>query len=85
MPTTLLRTGAIHGPYYCTPRELYFVKRNLDGRPHRVLSYGGQSRFHPASVHNIAVRLAAARPGTRALNAVDPDAAEDAWLAGRSA
>ncbi|MFJ1970253.1 NAD-dependent epimerase/dehydratase family protein [Streptomyces sp. NPDC087903] len=76
LPTTLLRAGAIHGPHCLTPRELYFVKRHLDGRRRRVLAFGGRSRFHPASVHNIAelIRLAAARPGTRALNAVDPDA-----------
>ncbi|MEV6381835.1 NAD(P)-dependent oxidoreductase [Streptomyces sp. NPDC051773] len=76
LPTTLLRAGAVHGPHGRTPRELYFVKRNLDGRASRVLAHGGASRFHPASVHNIAelIRLAAARPGSRALNAVDPDA-----------
>ncbi|MFG2343200.1 NAD-dependent epimerase/dehydratase family protein [Streptomyces phaeochromogenes] len=76
LPTTLLRAGAIHGPHCRTPRELYFVKRNLDGRRRRVLAYGGESRFHPASVHIIAelVRLAARRPGARVLNAVDPDA-----------
>ncbi|KOG38601.1 reductase [Streptomyces resistomycificus] len=76
LPATLLRAGAIHGPHCRTPRELYFVKRNLDGRPRRVIAFGGESRFHPASVHNIAelIRLAAARPGTRVLNAVDPDA-----------
>ncbi|MFF3377306.1 NAD-dependent epimerase/dehydratase family protein [Streptomyces sp. NPDC002680] len=84
LPTTLLRAGAIHGPYCRTPRELYFVKRNLDGRRRRVLAYGGASRFHPASVHNIAelVRLAAARPGARALNAVDPEAPTVAEIAG---
>lgn len=83
LPTTLLRAGAIHGPYCGTPRELYFVKRNLDGRKRRVLAYGGLSRFHPASVHNIAelIRLAAAQPGTRALNAVDPDAPTVAEIA----
>ncbi|MCX3061055.1 NAD-dependent epimerase/dehydratase family protein, partial [Streptomyces beihaiensis] len=75
MPVTLLRAGAVHGPYSRTPRELYFVKRNLDGRRTRVLAYGGRSRFHPTSVANVAelVRLAAARPGTRVLNAADPD------------
>ncbi|ELP71262.1 NAD-dependent epimerase/dehydratase family protein [Streptomyces turgidiscabies] len=84
LPTTLLRAGAIHGPYCRTPRELYFVKRNLDGRRRRVLPYGGASRFHPASVHNIAelIRLAAARPGTRALNAVDAEAPTVAEIAG---
>lgn len=83
LPTTLLRAGAIHGPHCRTPRELYFVKRNLDGRTRRVLPFGGGSRFHPASVHNIAelIRLAAARPGTRALNAVDPDAPTVAEIA----
>ncbi|MEV2211910.1 NAD(P)-dependent oxidoreductase [Streptomyces sp. NPDC050997] len=83
LPTTLLRAGAIHGPHCMTPRELYFVKRNLDGRPRRVLSYGGESRFHPASVHNLAelIRLAAARPGARVLNAVDPDAPTVAEIA----
>ncbi|MET7452809.1 NAD-dependent epimerase/dehydratase family protein [Streptomyces sp. NPDC005574] len=83
LPTTLLRAGAIHGPHCLTPRELYFVKRNVDGRRRRVLAFGGRSRFHPASVHNIAelIRLAAAKPGTRALNAVDPDAPTVAGIA----
>ncbi|MGW2284904.1 NAD-dependent epimerase/dehydratase family protein [Streptomyces phaeochromogenes] len=83
LPATLLRAGAIHGPHCRTPRELYFVKRNLDGRRRRVLAYGGESRFHPASVHNIAelVRLAARKPGARVLNAVDPDAPTVAEIA----
>ncbi|MEV7192343.1 NAD-dependent epimerase/dehydratase family protein [Streptomyces sp. NPDC093510] len=76
LPVTLLRAGAIYGPYCRTPRELYFVKRNLDGRRTRVLAHGGLSRFHPVSVHNIAelIRLAAGRPGSRVLNAGDPEA-----------
>ncbi|MEU3790145.1 NAD-dependent epimerase/dehydratase family protein [Streptomyces fructofermentans] len=84
LPTTLLRAGAVHGPYCRTPRELYFVKRNLDGRARRVLAYGGGSRFHPVSVHTLAelIRLAAVRPGSRALNAVDPDAPTVAEIAG---
>ncbi|MEV1021963.1 NAD(P)-dependent oxidoreductase [Streptomyces sp. NPDC050264] len=75
LPTTLLRASAVYGPHCRTPRELYFVKRNLDGRRTRVLAYGGESRFHPVSVHNLAelVRLAAARPGSRVLNGSDPD------------
>ncbi|GAA2341511.1 NAD(P)-dependent oxidoreductase [Streptomyces kunmingensis] len=74
LPTTLLRGGAVYGPHCRTPRELYFVKRNLDGRRTRVLAYGGESRFHPASASNMAelVRLAAARPGSRVLNGADP-------------
>ncbi|MCZ9347818.1 NAD(P)-dependent oxidoreductase, partial [Streptomyces sp. TRM76130] len=57
--------------------------RNLDGRRRRVLAYGGASRFHPAGVRNVAevIRLAAARPGSRVLNAVDPDAPTVAEIA----
>ncbi|NUK49810.1 NAD-dependent epimerase/dehydratase family protein [Streptomyces lunaelactis] len=75
LPVTLLRAGAIHGPYCRTPRELYFVKRAVDGRPVRVLAYGGRSRFHPVHVSNLAelIRLAALRPGSRVLNAGDPE------------
>ncbi|MER5310527.1 NAD-dependent epimerase/dehydratase family protein [Streptomyces sp. NPDC002773] len=76
LPTTLLRAGAVHGPYCPGPRELWFVKRVLDGRPWRPLAYGGTSRFHPAHVDNLAelVRLAAAKPGSRVLNGADPEA-----------
>ncbi|WP_307624036.1 NAD(P)-dependent oxidoreductase [Streptomyces sp. V3I7] len=76
LPTTLLRAGAIHGPLSPLPRELYFVKRNLDGRGTRVLAHRGESRFHPVSARNIAelIRLAAARPASRVLNAGDPQA-----------
>lgn len=76
LPVTLLRAGAVHGPYCRTPRELYFVKRAVDGRTRRVLAYGGSSRFHPVHVSNVAelIRLAALRPGSRVLNAADPQA-----------
>ena len=83
LPSTLLRAGAIHGPHSPLPRELYFVKRVLDGRRVRVLAYGGASRFHPVHAANIAelVRLAAHRPGSRALNAGDPAAPTAAGIA----
>ncbi|GAA2285393.1 reductase [Streptomyces ruber] len=83
LPATLLRAGAVYGPRCRTPRELYFVKRNLDGRGRRVLAYGGRSRFHPVSVHTLAelVRLAAARPGSRVLNACDDAAPTVAEIA----
>ncbi|MFK0102243.1 NAD-dependent epimerase/dehydratase family protein [Streptomyces sp. NPDC091040] len=76
LPATLLRAGAVHGPHCRSPRELYFVKRALDGRTRRVLAYGGASRFHPVHSVNVAelIRLAAARPGSRVLNAADPQA-----------
>ncbi|GGX17008.1 NAD-dependent epimerase/dehydratase family protein [Streptomyces chryseus] len=75
LPTTVLRAGAVHGPYCRTPREIHFVKRVLDGRPVRVLAHGGRSQFHPVHVSNVGelIRLAAARPGARVLNAGDPD------------
>ncbi|MFE9027860.1 NAD-dependent epimerase/dehydratase family protein [Streptomyces iakyrus] len=74
LPVTVLRPGAIHGPYSPLPRELYFVKRNLDGRGRRVLAFRGESLFHTSAARNIAelIRLAAARPGSRVLNACDP-------------
>ncbi|MFJ5730240.1 NAD-dependent epimerase/dehydratase family protein [Streptomyces paradoxus] len=74
LPTTVLRPGAIHGPCSPLPRELYFVKRNLDRRSRRVLAFRGESRFHTSAARNIAelIRLAAARPGSRVLNACDP-------------
>jgi nucleoside-diphosphate-sugar epimerase len=76
LPSTLVRAGAIHGVHSPLPREIHFVKRALDGRPVRVLAYGGSSRFHPVHASNIAelVRLAAAKPGSRVLNAGDPQA-----------
>ncbi|SEO33328.1 NAD-dependent epimerase/dehydratase family protein [Actinacidiphila rubida] len=74
LPSTLLRAGAIHGTFSPIPRELYFVKRVLDGRAVRILAYGGASRFHPVHASNLAelVRLAARHPGSRVLNAGDP-------------
>lgn len=83
LPVTLLRAGAIHGEHCRTPRELYFVKRALDGRDRRVLTYGGRSRFHPVHVANLAelIRLAARRPGSRVLNAGDPQAPTVAEIA----
>jgi nucleoside-diphosphate-sugar epimerase len=76
LPVTILRPGAIYGPGAELPRELFFVRRLLDGRHKVVLVGNGESRFHTASVENIAelIRLAAERPGTRVLNAGDPQA-----------
>ena len=74
VPTTVFRPGAIHGPGCVQPREWLFVKRALDGRDVRVLAYGGGSRFHTTSTVVLAdlVRLAAASPASRVLNAADP-------------
>lgn len=75
LPATLLRACAIHGPGAQLPRELFFVKRALDGRKQVALAWNGESRFHTTSVANLAelIRLAAAQPGSRVLNAGDPD------------
>jgi nucleoside-diphosphate-sugar epimerase len=75
LPATVLRACAIHGPGAKLPREVFFVKRVVDGRRRVALSWKGESRFHTTSVANLAelIRLAAAKPGDRALNAGDPD------------
>ena len=75
LPATLIRACAIHGPGAKNPRELYFVKRAVDGRRRVALSWRGESRFNTASVENLAelIRLAAAQPGDRVLNGGDPD------------
>src|SRR5204863_2631275 len=75
LPATLLRACAIHGPGAKHPRELFFVKRAVDGRRRVALAWNGESRFHTTSVPNLAelIRLAAAQPADRVLNGGDPD------------
>jgi nucleoside-diphosphate-sugar epimerase len=75
LPATLVRACAIHGPGAQLPRELFFVKRAVDGRRRVGLAWNGESRFHTTSVANLAelIRLAAAQPASRALNCGDPD------------
>jgi nucleoside-diphosphate-sugar epimerase len=75
LPSTLLRACAIHGPGAKHPREIFFVKRAVDGRRRVAIAWKGESQFHTTSVANLAelIRLAAAKPGDRALNAGDPD------------
>lgn len=75
LPVSILRPGAICGPFSATLREWYFIKRALDGRDRVVLSYDGSNRFSTSSTVNIAelVSLCAEAPGTRVLNAVDED------------
>jgi nucleoside-diphosphate-sugar epimerase len=75
LPATLIRACAVHGPGAKNPRELFFVKRAVDGRRRVALAWNGESRFNTASVANLAelIRLAAAQPGDRILNGGDPD------------
>src|SRR5262249_16289891 len=46
IPATLVRACAIHGPGAKLPRELFFIKRAVDGRQRVALSWNGESRFH---------------------------------------
>ncbi|WP_116947833.1 NAD-dependent epimerase/dehydratase family protein [Jiangella endophytica] len=75
LPVTVLRPCAIHGPGSTSPREIWPLARALARRPRVPLSHRGQSRFHTTSAPNLAelIRLAAERPGTRILNAGDPE------------
>src|SRR3989440_1504550 len=75
LPATLVRACAIHGPGAKNPRELFFVKRAVDGRRRVALAWKGESRVHTTSVANLAelIRLAAFQPGDRVLNGGDPD------------
>ncbi|AUS80391.1 NAD(P)-dependent oxidoreductase [Actinoalloteichus sp. AHMU CJ021] len=74
LPVTVLRPGAVHGPGSTAPRELWPLLRAVDRRPVVALAHRGAGVFHTASARNLAelVRLAAARPGSRVLNAGDP-------------
>lgn len=75
LPSTVIRACAVYGPGAKNPRELFFVKRAVDGRRRVALAWRGESRFHTVSVANLAelIRLAAAQPGDRILNGGDPD------------
>lgn len=73
LPVSILRPGAVHGPFSAALREWYFVKRALDGRRTAVLSYDGASRFSPIATGNLAelIALCAEKPARRVLNAAD--------------
>jgi nucleoside-diphosphate-sugar epimerase len=75
LPSTLIRACAVYGPGAKNPRELFFVKRAVDGRRRVALAWNGESRFHTVSARNLAelIRLAAAQPGDRILNGGDPE------------
>ena len=83
LPVSILRPGAVHGPFSPALREWYFIKRALDGRKRVLLSDRGRNRFSTSSTANIAelIALCAAHPGRRVLNAVDEDALSVAEIA----
>jgi nucleoside-diphosphate-sugar epimerase len=75
LPVSILRPGAVHGPFSAALREWYFVGRVRDRRDRAVLAYDGESRFSPTSTAAIAelTRLCAEHPGKRVLNVADDD------------
>ena len=75
-PVSLLRACAIYGPGSRYPREWWFIKRILDRRRAAPMAWSGESRFHTSATANIAELIAACldKPGTRILNAADPQA-----------
>jgi nucleoside-diphosphate-sugar epimerase len=72
----VLRPCAIHGRYARDLREIWFLKRLLDGRPFAPLAYDGQSCFHTCAAEAVAIAVvASARAGgTRIVNVADSDA-----------
>ena len=76
LPVTVLRPSKVHGAGARLAREWVFVKRALDRRPVVLLAHRGEGGDHPSGAVNIAalIEVVAARPGTRILNAADPDA-----------
>lgn len=74
IPVTILRPGAIHGPFSKHAREWFFVKRLLDGRKQIPLAYNAESRFHTTAVQNIASAVFACAEGILPpiVNVVDP-------------
>jgi nucleoside-diphosphate-sugar epimerase len=84
MSATILRPAGIYGPGSPQPREWFYVRRMLDQRPFVVLGYGGRSTMHPVSTDNLGemIRLAAAQPGPRILNAGDPGLPDEREIAG---
>lgn len=74
-PVSVLRPSRIHGVGGARPREWFVVRRVLDGRTRVPLAHGGRTANHPTAAVNLArlVRTCAEHPGTRVLNAADPD------------
>jgi nucleoside-diphosphate-sugar epimerase len=75
-PVTVIRPSKVHGSGAERPREWFFIKRALDGRPAVLLAHRGEGLDHPTAAANIAalIEVAAAKPGRRILNCADPDA-----------
>ncbi|MDT7786409.1 MAG: hypothetical protein QOF58_4828 [Pseudonocardiales bacterium] len=76
LPITVLRPSKVHGAGNKRPLEWYFVERILARHQIVLLASRGEGVDHPAAAANIAslIETVAGNPGTRVLNAADPDA-----------
>jgi len=76
LPVSVLRPCAVHGPHATHPREWWFMKRALDGRPAVPVAYGARSVFHTSSAAGIAdlALRCLQTPAARVLNVADDDA-----------
>ncbi len=74
-PVSILRPSRIHGRGASAPRELFVVKRLLDGRDRIPVAHAGLAGNHPTAAVNLArlVATCAEAPRARVLNAADPD------------
>ena len=74
--TTVLRPCAVHGAFARDLREVWFLKRLVDGRRFVPLAYDGTSRFHTCAAATIAQAVlgSVAAGGTRILNVADGNA-----------
>lgn len=74
-PVSILRPSRIHGAGGSRAREWFVVKRLLDGRSRIPVAHHGQTGNHTTAAMNLArlIGICAQRPGTRVLNAADPD------------
>ena len=70
LPVSILRPGAIHGPFSPALREWFFIKRALDHRKRVVLSDDGTNRFSTSSTVQ---HRRAGHPVRRAAGAAHPE------------
>jgi nucleoside-diphosphate-sugar epimerase len=82
-PVAILRPAAIHGIGARHPREFWFLKRALDGRPLLPLVQAGETVFHTSSTTGIAslTRHVLTHGLNGAFNVTDPRAPTTAEVA----
>lgn len=75
LPITVMRLSKVHGPWARNARTRAIVNLMLAGAEKITLARRGESIDHLSAAANVAqlVRTAASLPGSRVLNAADPD------------